>query len=144
MWDGMSFLLSEICEDSTNQFTKIINVVIDFVFRIGNKHRLFVITSTGIDEVSPLRWKIKSSKGDWEGARFATTAAGYLYLLKGEEVYRISPKSPGSRPLKKSWPGAEWMCALGDKLYLSTTKGDYLLDGKTLKGEKIGEKKTRE
>ncbi len=103
-----------------------------------NKHRLFVITSTGIDEVNPLRWKIKSSKGDWEGARFPATAAGYLYLLKGDEVYRISPKSPGSRPLKKSWPGAEWMCALGDKLYLSTTRGDYLLDGKTLKGVKLG------
>ena len=109
-----------------------------------NKHRLFVITTTGIDEVNPVRWKIKSSKGDWEGARFTTTAAGYLYLLKGEEVCRISPKSPGSRSLKKSWPGAEWMCALGDKLYLSTTKGDYLLDGKTLKGIKLGEENTKE
>ena len=36
------------------------------------------------------------------------------------------------------------MCALGDKLYLSTTKGDYLLDGKTLKGIKLGEESTKE
>ena len=79
-----------------------------------------------------------------EGARFVTTAADYLYLLKGEEVCRISPKSPGSRSLKKSWPGAEWICALGDNLYLSTTKGDYLLDGKTLRGVKLGDENTKE
>ncbi len=91
-----------------------------------------------------MRWKTKSSKGDWEGARFVTTAADYLYLLKGEEVCRISPRSPAARSLKKSWPGAEWICALGDNLYLSTTKGDYLLDGKTLRGVKLGDENTKE
>ena len=102
------------------------------------KHRLFVVTDTGIDEVNPVRWKVKSSKGDWKDARFVTAAAGYLQVLKGDEVYRLSPKSPGSRSVKKTWPGASWIFGLGDNLYLSTTKGDYLLNGKTLKGVKLG------
>ena len=102
------------------------------------KHRLFVVTDTGIDEVNPVRWKLKSSKGDWKDARFVTAAAGYLQVLRGDEVHRLSPKSPGSRPVKKAWPGADWIFALGDSLYLSTAKGDYLLDGKTLKGVRLG------
>ena len=102
------------------------------------KHRLFVVTDTGIDEVNPVRWKVKSSKGDWKNTRFVTAAAGYLQVLKGDEVYRLSPKSPGSRSVKKAWPGASWIFGLGDNLYLSTTKGDYLLNGKTLKGVKLG------
>ena len=81
---------------------------------------------------------MKSSKGDWKDARFVTAAAGYLQVLKGDTVYRLSPKSPGSQSVKKTWPGASWIFGLGDNLYLSTAKGDYLLHGKTLKGVKLG------
>ena len=108
------------------------------------KHRLFVVTDTGIDEVNPVRWKVKSSKGDWKDARFVTAAASYLQVLKGDTVYRLSPKSPGSRSVKKTWPGASWIFGLGDNLYLSTTKGDYLLNGKTLKGVKLEPENTKE
>ena len=105
------------------------------------KHRLYVVTDTGIDEVNPARWKIRDSKGDWKGTRYVTTAGGYLHLLVDDVLHRVSPKSPGSRSTKKPWSGTKWICPLGDRIFLSSSGGNYLLDPKTLKGVKLGEKK---
>ena len=105
------------------------------------KHRLYVVTDTGIDEVNPARWKIRNSKGDWKGTRYATTAGGYLHLLVDDVLHRVSPKSPGARSTKKPWSGTKWICPLGDKIFLSSSGGNYLLDPKTLEGVKVGEKK---
>ena len=105
------------------------------------KHRLYVVTDTGIDEVNPARWKIRDSKGDWKGTRYVTTAGGYLHLLVDDVLHRVSPKSPGARSTKKPWSGTKWICPLGDRIFLSSSGGNYLLDPKTLKGVKLGEKK---
>ena len=105
------------------------------------KHRLYVVTDTGIDEVNPARWKIRDSKGDWKGTRYATTAGGYLHLLVDDVLHRVSPKSPGSRSTKKPWSGTKWICPLGDGIFLSSSGGNYLLNPKTLEGVKLGEKK---
>mgnify|MGYP002864606301 FL=1 len=105
-----------------------------------NKHRVFVVTDTAIDEVSPSRWKIRSGKGDWKDTRFATTAGGYLHLLVGDDLHRVSPKSPGSRSTKKTRSGTKWISPLGDKIFLSSSGGNYLLDPKTLDGEKLDPK----
>jgi len=106
-----------------------------------NKHRLYVVTDTGIDEVNPARWKIRDSKGDWKGTRYVTTAGGYLHLLVDDVLHRVSPKSPGSRSTKKPWSGTKWICPLGDRIFLSSSGGNYLLDPKTLEGVKLGDKK---
>ena len=105
------------------------------------KHRLYVVTDTGIDEVNPARWKIRGSKGDWKGTRYATTAGGYLHLLVEDVLHRVSPKSPGSRSTKKPWSGTKWICPLGDGIFLSSSGGNYLLNPKTLEGVKLGDKK---
>ena len=105
------------------------------------KHRLYVVTDTGIDEVNPARWKIRGSKGDWKGTRYATTAGGYLHLLVEDVLHRVSPKSPGSRSTKKPWSGTKWICPLGDRIFLSSSGGNYLLNPKTLEGVKLGDKK---
>ena len=109
-----------------------------------NKHRLYVVTDTGIDEVNPARWKIKDSKGDWKDTRYVTTAGGYLHLLVGDDLHRVSPKSPGSRSTKKPWSGTKWICPLGDRIFLSSSGGNYLLDPKTLQGVKLGDESAGE
>ncbi|MCH2582128.1 MAG: right-handed parallel beta-helix repeat-containing protein [Planctomycetes bacterium] len=106
-----------------------------------SKHRLYVVTDTGIDEVNPARWKIKDSKGDWKDTRYVTTAGGYIHLLVGDVLHRVSPKSPGSRSTKKPWSGTKWICPLGDRIFLSSSVGNYLINPKTLEGVKLGDKK---
>jgi hypothetical protein len=79
-----------------------------------------------------------------KGSRFVTAAGGFLHILKGNDLYRLSPKSPSSSPLKKSFPGIEWLCPLGDNLCIANAEGRHLINAKTLEGLELKTAFTKE
>lgn len=111
-------------------------VGIEHALREG-EHRIFIVTDAGIDEVNPRHWNIRSSRANLKGSRFVTAAGGFLHILKGNDLFRLSPNSPNSRPLKRSFPGIEWLCPLGDNLCVANAEGRYLINAKTLEGLKL-------
>mgnify|MGYP007063480279 CR=1 FL=1 len=96
------------------------------------EHRIFIVTNDGIDEVDPSRWNIRSSRANLQGTRFVTAAGGFLHILKGNHLFRLSLESPHSRPLKKSFPGIKWLCPIGENLCIANAEGHHLINAKTL------------
>ncbi len=118
-------------------------VAIEHALRKG-EHRIFIVTDSGIDEVNPRHWNIRSSRANLKGSRFVTAAGGFLHILKGDNLYRLSPESPNSRPLKKSFPDIEWLCPLGDNLCIANAEGRHLINAKTLEGLELEAAFTKE
>jgi hypothetical protein len=102
------------------------------------KGRLYVVTDTAIYEVNTADWQTTSADGDWRNARFVTSAAGHIHVLKGDVLHVLSPGSLNSEGVTKHWPGTRWICALGNDLYLSCTQGRYRVDATTLEGVLMG------
>jgi len=102
-----------------------------------DEHRIFIVTDTGIDEVNPRRWNTRSSRANLKGSRFVTAAGGFLHIVRGNYLYRLSPGSPNSRPLKRSFPGIKWLCPLGDNLCIANAEGRHLINAKTLEGMEL-------
>jgi hypothetical protein len=102
------------------------------------KGRLYVVTDTAIYEVNTADWQTTSADGDWRNARFVTSAAGHIHVLKGDVLHVLSPGSLNSEGVTKHWPGIRWICALGNDLYLSCTQGRYRVDATTLEGVLMG------
>ena len=68
-----------------------------------------------------------------------TAAAGYIFMLQGDVLYRFSPQSLDAEPQTARWDQARWIYAAGSRLFLATDRGRFLLDPTTLEGVPFGE-----
>ena len=100
--------------------------------------RLYIVTGTGVAEVNPAGWDIRSNQADWTDARHVTTAGGYIHVLRGDELSRLSPRSLGRNSKTAPWAGIRWICSMGDHLYLASARGRFRVDPTTLEGVQVG------
>ncbi|MBT5599041.1 MAG: hypothetical protein HOJ62_10490 [Planctomycetaceae bacterium] len=100
--------------------------------------RLYVITATGLHEVNPSGWGIRTHQGNFSNASFVTAAAGYIFLLQGDVLHRFSPRSLDAEPQTARWEQARWIYAAGSRLFLASDRGRFLLDPATLEGVPFG------
>ncbi len=99
-----------------------------------SKGRLYIVTGTGVHEVNPAGWVIQSHQGDFTDASFVATAAGYILVLQGDTLHRLSPQSLDSEPKTARWAEARWIYSVGRQLYLASAGGRFRVDPATLKG----------
>jgi hypothetical protein len=76
--------------------------------------------------------------GDWADASFVTTAAGYIHVLQGDVLHRLSPNLLDSEAKTAGWAEARWIYSMGSHLYLATSRGQFRVNPARHEGVQVG------